>query len=123
MPDACRRDLPQEEVVLLVDSNDLLWLPCGRDLWSDFQGFHADIVLNSEEFQFPDRWKQPFFPDVPLVLPDVPFPNDGARNHYLLRKFINAGVIMGRVGALNDIMGRMFWEYGYADNDHFDDQR
>lgn len=112
-----------EDIVLLADSNDLVWLPCGRDLRAAFNDFHSDIILNSENFQFPDKWKEPFFPDIEDITPEKAWPSEYAKSHYFERKYLNAGVIMGRVGILQDIIGRMFWEYGYADTEYFDDQR
>ena len=109
-------------MVLLADSNDIVWLPCGRDLVEDFHRLGADVVLGHSEFNYPDAFKEPLFPDVEIQDPATPFTSDSEREAYEVNRFINAGVIMGRVRSLEYYIAGTFLEAGYVDRSNFDDQ-
>lgn len=107
----------------------MIWLPCGRDLRKAFKKFKHDIVLGSCPFQFPDKYKEELFPDIPLIDHDIPFPSWQANSTYFTEKFINAGVIVGKAGALRHYFGGAFLRYGNGvyqepgvDQEHFNDQ-
>ena len=127
-PSACRQ-IPHNQLVIWADSKDVIWLPCGRDLRQAFKKFKHDIVLGSCPFQFPDKYKEELFPDIPLIDPEVPFPSWNANSTYFTEKFINAGVIVGKAGALRHYLGGAFLRYGNgvyavpgAAQEHFNDQ-
>ena len=103
----------------------MIWLPCGRDLRKAFKEVNHDIVLGSYPFQFPDKYKEELFPDIPLIHPEIPFPNWNANWTYFNDKFINAGIIVGKAGALRHYVGGAFLRYEngvYAGPDHWNDQ-
>lgn len=117
------RALPQHQLVIWADSKDIVWLPCGRDLRKVFKDFNHDIVIGSCPFQYPDDYKTDLFPDIPVVKPEIPFPSDYAKEQYEGHKYINAGVIMGRAGALLHYLGGAFLRYNVVDReDYFNDQ-
>ena len=118
-----RRSLPEDELVILSDSSDVIWLPCGRDLAEDFKLLKADVVLSRCDFNYPDLFKEQLFPDLDIQDPATPFESEQERLSYQANQFINAGVIMGRAGALLYYMGGRFIRDGYIDNDELDDQR
>ena len=89
----------------------MIWLPCGRDLRKAFKEFKHDIVLGSCPFQFPDKYKEELFPDIALIDPHTPFPTRNANSTYFAEKFINAGVIVGKAGALRHYFGGAFLRY------------
>ena len=76
------RDLPDDEVILVVDSTDVLLMPCGRNLRQEFAKFNADIVVSSYPFQVPDRHKQFMFPPSVEYDKGTAFPSDTARKHF-----------------------------------------
>ena len=102
------RELPHDQLVLWADGRDVIWLPCGRDLRKAFKEYRKDIVLGSCQFQFPDSYKEDLFPELPLIMPDVPFPTPWAETTYFQDRFINAGTIIGRAGALRHYIGGAF---------------
>ncbi|CAK0786758.1 hypothetical protein CVIRNUC_009972 [Coccomyxa viridis] len=123
------RETPHDQLVIWADSKDVIWLPCGRDLRKAFKKFKHDIVLGSCPFQFPDKYKEELFPDIPLIDHDIPFPSWQANSTYFTEKFINAGVIVGKAGALRHYFGGAFLRYGNGvyqepgvDQEHFNDQ-
>ena len=117
------RNTPHHQLVLWADSKDIVWLPCGRDLRKAFKDFEHDIVIGSCPFQYPDRFKEELFPDLPLIHPELPFPNEESNHTYFHDKFINAGVIVGRAGALLHYLGGAFLRYQVADEEgYFNDQ-
>lgn len=109
--------------MILADSNDAVWLPCGRDLRAAFRSFQADVVLGGNSFLYPDKFKEPLFPEnLKIFEPDNAFDKE-TKARYMRAKFINAGVITGYVGALLHYFGGEFIRGGHIDNTGFDDQR
>ena len=109
--------------MIWADSKDIVWLPCGRDLRKIFKEFEHDIVIGSCPFQYPDGFKEELFPDVPMMKPEIPFPSDEANKTYASHRYINAGFIMGRAGALIHYLGGAFLRYNQVDRtDYFNDQ-
>lgn len=116
--------MPTDDLVILSDSNDVVWLPCGRDLAEDFKLLNADVVIGHCDFNYPDMFKEQLFPPEQDIQDEAhPFETEEHKINYEENKYINAGVIMGRVGALLHYMGGTFIRNGYLDNDHLDDQR
>lgn len=115
--------MPKDDLVILADSNDVVWLPCGRDLAEDFKLLNADIALGQCDFNFPDLFKEELFPEQPIQDEATPFETEELKAYYDGNRFINAGVIMGRVGALLHYMGGTFLRNAYIDNEFLDDQR
>lgn len=118
-----RRDMHPDQIVMLSDSKDVIWMPCGRDLRRAFLTFKADIVLSCSWIQWPDKFKEQLFPDMPLLDADIPFPTVSAEEAYYKCKYINAGVVVGRAAALSHYIGGAFLRYGWLDSEKFDDQR
>ena len=116
------RRVPHHQLVIWADSKDIVWLPCGRDMRQIFKEFDHDIVIGSCPFQYPDQFKEELFPDVPVMKPEIEFTEESNKTYYEY-KYINAGFIMGRAGALIHYLGGSFLRYGAVDTvDYFNDQ-
>lgn len=99
-----------------------MFLPCGRDLVADFNRVNTDIIIGQCPFQHPDRWKEILFPDPEVQDPDTPFSTEHEKKLFMHQKYINAGIIMGRVSALEHYISGVFVSAGYIDKKDLDDQ-
>ena len=70
-----------DEIITVVDATDVLFLPCGRDIHTEFIKFHAGIVLSGNSFQWPDGHKEAYFPEAQQV-DATSFPNTAAEDQY-----------------------------------------
>ena len=81
-----------------------------------------DIVIGACPFQYPDQFKEELFPDLPIMKPEIPFTYESNKT-YFSHRYINAGFIMGRAGALIHYLGGAFLRYNVVDRtDYFNDQ-
>lgn len=80
------REINDNDIILVVDGNDILFFPCARDLRKEFRKFNADLVLAHAKFQHPDRALESLFPEAKEYDSGTAFPSLAARKFFEERR-------------------------------------
>ncbi|KAK9804676.1 hypothetical protein WJX73_009187 [Symbiochloris irregularis] len=123
------REIPDDEIILVVDGNDILFFPCERDLRKELGKFKADLVLAHAKFQHPDYALESLFPPS-MEFDSQPFPNPEAKIFFEERRFMDSGVILCKAGALKFFLSESYlgtlqlkFDYPHTIYRHWDDQQ
>lgn len=76
------REIPDEELIIICDSHDVMFLPCGRNLRHEFAKFKSGIVTGGTLIQVPDRHKEFLFPSPIEYDKSTPFQSEATRQHF-----------------------------------------
>ena len=76
------RELPDDQLLIISDGLDVLFMPCDRDPRTEFTKFNADIVISASVWQIPDRHKEYMFPPSVEHDPNTSLDNPDMKQHF-----------------------------------------